>query len=180
MRSSVRIIIDVAALAIVVFILLRLVVGIYSVASESMQPKLQIGEQLLINKMAYSFGEPTRGDIVYYKSPQGQTDQLKRVIGLPGDVIEIKNNSVYVNGIKLVEPYVNSPPKYTSPEFQVPPNNYFLLEDNRNKSKDSSIDVTILREDIQGRAWLLTWPPDKWGTVDGYPLDSELTLAQVP
>lgn len=180
MRNLVREVIATLVLAIIIFLLLRLVVGSYAVISESMQPGLQIGERLLINKMAFHFGEPTRGELVYYKSPSGDLDQLKRIIGLPGDVIQVKDNAVYVNGVKLSEPYVKDPPGYTLASYQVPPNNYFVLGDNRNNSNDSSSGWTVPRENIMGRAWIFTWPPDKWGTVEGYALDSQLASAKAP
>jgi signal peptidase I len=180
MRNFVREVIATLVLAIVIFLLLRLVVGSYTVISESMQPGLQIGERLLINKLAFNFTEPTRGELVYYKSPNGDLDQLKRVIGLPNDVVQVKDNAVYVNGIKLTEPYVKDPPAYGLVAYQVPPNNYFVLGDNRNNSNDSATGWTVPRENIMGRAWIFTWPPDKWGVVDSYALDSQITSAKTP
>ncbi len=180
MRNYIKGFVGILVLAVAIFLLLQMAVGSYSVNNESMQPGLQMGEILLINKMAYNFSEPTRGEIVYYKSPEASLDQLKRVIGIPGDVIEIKNNAVYVNGIVLTEPYVKDPPAYTLPPYQVLPDNYFVMEDNRNNSHGSSADWTISRENVIGRAWIFSWPPDKWGTVDGYPLDSELASSQLP
>jgi len=180
MRNFAKELIGTLVIAIVIFILLRLVVGSYAVISDAMQPSFQVGERLLINKMAYHFGEPERGDVVYYKSPNGDLDQLKRIIGLPGDIIEVRNNSVSINGIKLKEPYIKDPPGYTLLAYQVPTNNFFVLGDNRNNSNDSSTGWTVPRENILGRAWLFTWPPDKWGGVENYPLGQELTAAESP
>jgi signal peptidase I len=168
------------AVALAIFLVGRLVVGSYSVVSQSMEPGIQLGQRLLVYKMAYNYSDPDRGDVVYYTSPEDNLDQLKRIIGLPGDVVEVKNSTVYVNGIKLTEPYVKSPPAYSLGSYQVPPNNYFVLGDNRTNSNDSSAGWTVPRENIRGRAWIYTWPPDKWGLADNYPLDSEMTTAEAP
>ena len=90
MRNFVRELIGTLVIAIIIFILLRLVVGSYAIISDAMEPGLHVGERLLINKIAFQFDEPARGDIIYYKSPNGDLDQMKRVIGLPGDIIEVK------------------------------------------------------------------------------------------
>jgi signal peptidase I len=180
MRNYIKDIIGAVVLAVAIFLVLHLVVGTYSVISESMAPGLQIGEHLVVNKMAYYFNEPDRGEIVYYQSPDGSPDQLKRVIGLPGDIVEVKDGAVYINGILLNEPYVKESPHYTLLAYQVLPNNYFILGDNRNNSADSSIGWTVPREDINGRAWIYLWPPDKWGGVDNYTLDTQLVSSENP
>jgi len=180
MRNFVRELIGTLVIAIIIFILLRLVVGSYSVISDAMEPNLQVGERLLINKITYSFSQPDRGDIIYYKSPNGDLDQMKRIIGLPGDVVEVQDHVVSVNGVKLNEPYVSNAAGYTLLSYTVPANNYFVLGDNRNNSNDSSSGWTVPRENIQGRAWLFTWPPEKWGSVQNYPLSRQLTSNASP
>ncbi len=174
MRNTVRDLVATLALAVLLFFLLRLVVGSYTVVSVSMQPGLYEGQRLLINKMAYTFSEPDRGQIIVFRSPVEAETLIKRVIGLPGDVIEVKDKRVYVNGVGLVEPYVKSPPQYTLPLMQVPAGTYFVMGDNRNNSNDSHTGWTVPRENIVGKSWLFTWPPDKWGLVDSYPLDSQV------
>jgi signal peptidase I len=136
MRSFVRELIGTLVIAIIVFLLLRLVVGSYAVISQSMEPGIQAGQRLLINKLAYKFHEPVRGDIVFYKSPEGDLDQMKRIIGLPGDIIEMHDRAVFLNGHQMTEPYVTNQAGYSIPEYQVPPGNYFVLGDNRNNSTD--------------------------------------------
>jgi signal peptidase I len=180
MRIIVKELIGTLIIAIVIFILLRLVVGSYAVASDVMEPGLQAGERLLINKTAYLFSEPERGDIIYFKSPGGDINQMKRIICLPGDIIEVQDHAVYINGIKLREPYVKDPPGYTLSAFQVPVNNYFVLGDNRNNSNDSSTGWTVPRENILGRAWLLTWPPENWGGIQRFQLGQQLAAAETP
>jgi len=164
----------IAALAVFIFFLSRMVVDNYEISGESMRPGICAGERLLINKMAYQFSEPCRGEIVYYRSPDGGSDRLKRVIGLPGDIIEIKDRAVYVNGITLTEPYAKTSPEYSLSSYQVPLNHYYLLEDNRTIIDDSSPGCTVSRDNIMGRAWIYSWPPEKWGTVDSYPLEPQM------
>jgi len=174
MRNIVREFIITLVITLLIFLILRLVIGSYSVISQTMEPGMQIGQRLLINKTAYTFSKPQRGDIVYYTSPDGNLNQMKRIIGLPGDVIEIQDGKVSVNGITLSEPYVTNPAAYTLLPYQVPPDNYFILGDNRNNSNDSSAGWTVPRANIQGKAWIFTWPPDKWGSVGNFNLSSQL------
>jgi signal peptidase I len=174
MRNTVRDLVGTLVLAAVLFFLLRLVVINYTVVSVSMQPGLYEGQRLLVSKMAYSFSEPNRGQIIVFRSPIDNKTLIKRVIGLPGDVVEVRNGKVYVNSLGLIEPYVKSAPQYTMPLTQVPPGNYFVMGDNRNNSNDSHTGWTVPRENIIGKPWIFTWPPDKWGLVDSYPLDSQV------
>jgi signal peptidase I len=171
MRDLIRWLVSSLILAVTVFFTLHLAMESYSVKSESMEPGLQIGERILISKMAYHFNEPERGEIVYFRSPDGGFNELERIIGIPGDIIEIKDNAVYVNNVKLTEPYVKYTSQYRVLTYQVPAKNYFILGDNRKSSIGSSIGWTVHRENILGRAWIFAWPPDRWGAVDNYSLD---------
>jgi signal peptidase I len=175
MRNIVREFIITLAITLVIFLVLRLVIGSYAVISQTMEPGMEIGQRLLINKAAYTFSQPQRGDIVYFSSPDGTRNQMKRIIGLPGDVIEIQDGTVSINGIKLSEPYVANPAAYTLLPYQVPPENYFILGDNRNNSNDSSAGWTVPRDNIQGKAWIFTWPPVKWGSAGNVNLSSQLS-----
>jgi signal peptidase I len=130
--------------------------------------------------LSYCFDEPERGEIVLYRSQNGDINQIRRIIGLPGDIIEVHDKSVFINGIRLSEPYVKYFPTYTLPAYQVPTNYFFVLSDNRNTSEDSESDWTVSRENVTGRAWLFTWPPEKWGIIANYPLSQQLTAAQSP
>jgi signal peptidase I len=87
---------------------------------------------------------------------------------LPGDIVEIKDEKVFINGIPLVEEYIMSPPNYTMPATEVPENEYFVLGDNRNNSTDSSKGWTVPRDNIIGKAWFVYWPPSKWRVVKHY------------
>jgi signal peptidase I len=133
-----------------------------------MEPNLDVGQRLLINKVAYQFHEPERGDIIVFRHSDSKTDYIKRIIGLPGDILEIKGGVVYINGSKLVEPYIQDPPRYTLNQLTIGEDNYFVLGDNRNNSNDSHHGWTVLREDIVGKAWLSIWPPGEWRAIPEY------------
>ena len=143
-----------------------------------MEPSFQDGQQILVIKVAYSLHEPERGDVIIFHPPPPHSLQatpfIKRIIALPGDTVEIKNGSVYVNGLQLDEPYIKEPPNYTFPRYKIPGNNYFVLGDNRNNANDSHTGWTVPRQNIIGKAWLSIWPPGKWGVVNNYPLQEQL------
>ena len=150
----------------------------YVVIMTSMEPNFHEGERVVVNKAVYFFSEPQRGDVVIFKAPNGQQDDfIKRVIGLPSDTVEVKNGAVYINGVKLDEPYIKSPPNYTLAKLEIPRNNYFVLGDNRNNSNDSHSGWLLPRQNIIGKAWLTTWPPGEWGFVPDYPLGKQLAAS---
>ena len=171
MKTFFREILAIIILAVVITLLLHTTIQTSVVITSSMESTLQVGQRLLINKVAYKFHEPERGDIIVFRPPNSsEVLYIKRIIGLPGDTIEIKMRAVYVNGSKLDEPYIREPPAYTFPQYEIPENNYFLLGDNRNNSSDSHTGWTLPRQDIIGKAWLSIWPPDRWGLAPNYPL----------
>jgi signal peptidase I len=155
-------------------------VGSYTIISVSMEPGLNEGQRILVNKLAYRLGEPERGEIIIFRSPENNLILIKRVIGLAGDMVEIKNSAVLVNQNQLKEPYIKEPPSYTYTSFQVPADHFFVLGDNRNNSRDSHTGWTVPRENIVGRAWIFTWPPGKWGLIPTYPLNLELASTEGP
>ncbi len=143
-----------------------------------MEPSLQNGQQLLINKFLYYFREPERGDVIILHPPPPYNPEttpfIKRIIALPGDTIEIKNGAVYVNSLKLDEPYIKEPPAYNFQQKKIPENEYFVLGDNRNNTNDSHNGWTVPRQNIIGKAWLSIWPPGEWGLVPNYSLNVHL------
>jgi signal peptidase I len=177
-RNFTRELIGTLVIAMAIFLLVRLVVGSYTVTSQSMEPGLQIGQWIVINKLAYKTNHPSRGDIIFYKTPDGDLNQLKRIIGLPGDIVDIHGKAVYLNGRQLKEPYIASQSDYTVEEFQIPPDNFFIMGDNRNNSNDSSTGWTLPAKNILGKAWIITWPPDEWGGAGNYNLDSQISASE--
>jgi len=143
-----------------------------------MEPGLQDEQQLLINKVVYYFREPERGDIIILHPPPPYSPKatpfIKRIIALPGDTIEVKNGAVYVNGLKLDEPYIKEPPAYNFQQKKIPEDEYFVLGDNRNNANDSHVWGTVPRQNIIGKAWLSIWPPSEWGLVPNYSLNEQL------
>lgn len=145
-------------LALVLFLAINALSARVRVENVSMQPTLKPGEFLLVNRVAYKFGEPSIGDIIVFHAP-GVTDMdyIKRVIGLPGDQVLITDGIVYVNNQPLYEPFIAESPRYTG-SWDVPPDQYFVLGDNRNNSSDSHMWGFVPRDDIVGRALLIYWP----------------------
>ena len=175
MRTFFREILGTIALTIVIFILLQITFQTFIVVGSSMEPNFETEQRLLIIKTVYHFHEPERGDVIVF-SPVGshQADYIKRIIASPGDTVEVKTGTVYVNDSPLDEPYIKDPPAYTLPERKIPDNNYFVLGDNRNNSNDSHNGWTVPRQNVKGKAWLSIWPPGQWGLVTDYPLHEQL------
>ncbi len=157
--------------AVVVFFALQATIQVSIINGSSMEPELHDGERLIINKAVYFFGEPARGDIIVFYPPEGgpsATPFIKRIIGLPGDIVEIRNGEVLVNGRALTEPYIKEAPEYTVKKLTVPEDSYFVLGDNRNLSNDSHSGWTVERSQIIGKAWVSIWPPSLWGLAPHY------------
>ena len=143
------------------------------IPSDSMLPTLETGDRLVIEKISYRFNSPKFGDIVVFQPPpelqrRGYSkDQafIKRVIGTPGDTLKIDNGKVYLNGNILQEDYIKEPPLKPYPLVKVPPNQYFMMGDNRNDSNDSRYWDFLPRQNIIGKAALRFWPLGRIGTI---------------
>jgi len=157
-------------IAVAVFVLLRLTVQSYTVVMSSMEPNFQEGECIMVNKVCYRSSGPQRGEVIVFDpSFDSEYPFIKRVIGLPGETVEIKDGRVSINGTALEEDeYIMAPPTYTMPATEVPEDEYFVLGDNRNNSTDSSKGWTVPRDNIIGKAWFIYWPPSKLGVVKHY------------
>jgi signal peptidase I len=181
MKTFSRDILITIVLAAVIFFGLQATVQKFAVDGPSMQPRLQHGQQLLVNKVVYKlFHEPERGDIVIFDSPENrQGDFIKRIIGLPGESVEIRKGIVYIHTkdgsvVPLDEPYVENPAMIDFHGDKIPENEYFVLGDNRNNSDDSRQGWTVPRQDIIGKAWLSIWPPGQWGLAANHPLQAQI------
>jgi signal peptidase I len=189
-RRLARELIETLVLALLIFLVVRAALQNFRVEGSSMDPILHDGQYLIINKAIYTridlntisrfvpfldtgedsvrylFRRPQRGDVVVFRFPGNpERDFIKRIIGEPGDTVEIKNGTVYIDGAPLDEPYITSKPTYTYGPTQVPPKHYFVLGDNRNNSYDSHVWGFLPEENIIGQAWLSYWPLDSWGLV---------------
>jgi signal peptidase I len=156
-------------IAVAIFALLRLTVQSYTVVMSSMEPNFQDGECIMVSKVCYRSSGPQRGEVIVFDPPFDSLHPfIKRVIGLPGETVEIKDEKVFIDGIPLEEEYIMAPPNYAMPATEVPENEYFVLGDNRNSSNDSHNGWTVPRDNIIGRAWFTYWPPSKWRIVKHY------------
>lgn len=151
------------------------------IPSSSMEPTLEINDRLIIEKISYRFRTPERGDVVVFSPTDELKKQnfrdafIKRVIGLPGDTVEVKGEIVYVNGQALREKYIEESPDYEYGPVKVPSDQYLVLGDNRNNSYDSHYWGFVPRENLIGRAVVRFWPLNRVGTIDETPVypDSE-------
>jgi signal peptidase I len=166
--------VSIVLFAVLLFIGFRLTIQSSFVDGPSMENTFQNGERLLVNKLAYKFSAPQRGDVIIFHPPIPSTSPfIKRVIGLPGERVEIENGAVTVvkpdgRTIILDEPYIRESPNYDYTSAVIPPNEYFVLGDNRNDSEDSHYGWFVSRDEIVGEAWLCFWPLHKLGLANDY------------
>ena len=159
-------ILETLILAVVLYFGINAVSARVRVDGFSMTPTLQDGEYILVNKLAYKTGEPTRGDIIVFIFPVNpQEDLIKRVIGLPGETVSVHSGVVSVNGVPLTEPYIASPPAYDG-DWVIPDGQLFVLGDNRNDSRDSHQWRFLPLENVIGKAVLIYWPPEEWQVIN--------------
>lgn len=141
------------------------------IPSESMLPTLEVGDRLIVEKLSYYSHLPQRGDIIVFAPPpqlqeQGfEPDQafIKRVIGLPGDTVEVKNGQVFINRELLTESYIAEAPNYPMSPMVVPSAQLFVMGDNRNNSNDSHVWGFLPKTNIIGHACFRFWPLERLG-----------------
>ena len=162
---------DTAILVAAIFTLVNLISARYIVEGSSMEPNFHDGQVLYISRLNYLLGEPQRLDIVVFHYPRDpKEDYIKRIIGLPGDLVEIRNTQVFVNGVPLDEPYIKEactpsrcPDKTDWPRLG--PDEFLVMGDNRNNSSDSRVFGTVKRSLLVGEVLVRYWPPQAWGIV---------------
>lgn len=175
---------EVIALALVMFIAVRTVVQNFVVDGASMVPAFRQGDLLVVNKLAYRsfdlswlpwsdnrgwrpFGTPQRGDVLVFRYPRDPSrDFIKRVVALPGQTVEVRDGAVYVDGMRVEEPYIAQAPAYGYGPEVVAPGQFFVLGDNRNNSFDSHSWGMLGEDFLIGRADLRYWPLSALGLVD--------------
>lgn len=165
-RSMLRELLETLILTVAIFLIVKVAVQNFRVDGESMLPNLQNGEYILVNKFDYLIGAPRRGDIVVFRAVpalEPDKDFIKRVVGLPGETVAVRNNHVYINGKLLHETYHHLPSNYTFGPRKVPAGDYFVLGDHRGNSDDSHMwpSTWLPRKDIIGKAWVSYWPPSQ-------------------
>jgi signal peptidase I len=135
----------------------------FLVKGQSMEPAFENGDYLIIDEISYRFSNPQRGEVVVFKYPQDTSQRyIKRIIGLPGEIVEIKDGKIFISG-KPLEETNYLPPNFFTPDFgfmriTLGENEYFVLGDNRLHSSDSRRWGTVPREDIIGRVFVRAWP----------------------
>ncbi|MFN4294860.1 MAG: signal peptidase I [Thermoflexales bacterium] len=171
-RAVLREIAETVALFVVVFIVARFAIGNYSILGQSMEPNYHEDQRLLVDKISPHLFGYNRGDVVIVHSPIQDIELIKRLIGKPGDVIELRDNRVYVNNEPLDEPYLPpgaySGPMHGSARWALGPDEYFIMGDNRSFSQDSRAFGPVTADKIVGRALLLYWPLSDLHIVQHY------------
>lgn len=196
-RGAIKNLVETAIYIFLVFVIIRSMVQNFKIEGSSMEPTLHSGQYILVNKLAYfSFdlnaplrllpgksslppryvyplGTPKRGDVVVFEYPNDiHKDYIKRVIGLPGETITIRDGNVYINGQLLHEPYLQGKLTYcntgtmcNSQPVVVPEGTIFVMGDNRTNSSDSRDWNSLPLEHLIGKAWLLYYPVDDLGFI---------------
>ena len=167
-------------IAVVILFGLQVTFQKFAVDGPSMNPNFHNRQILLVNKVVYKFHEPERGDVIIFHPPGNrQGDYIKRIIGLPGESVEIKEGIVYIHKedgsvLSLDEPYITEPAGDAFPIVKIPENEYFVLGDNRNNSSDSRNGWTLPCQNIIGKAWLSIWRPEWWGLAANYSFQEQI------
>lgn len=168
LRHFIDLLHDLAIAVVICALIITYVVQAFKVQGTSMSPELIDGERILVNKFVYNFRPIERGDVVvFWYTEDPDVSFIKRVVGLPGDTIEIIKGEVLVNGEPLDEPYVE--PEHADrrsfPAEEVRPGHYFVLGDNRRGSNDSRSWGFVPRRYIYGKAFFRIWPLDDFGFI---------------
>jgi signal peptidase I len=170
-RSTVEWILIIGCALLVAVVIKATLLQAFYIPSESMTPTLKVGERVLVNKVSYKVHDVHRGDVVVFKRPVKEADPrikdlIKRVIGLPGDTIEARDNQIYINDKALNEPYLpKGTPSLNLPRTTVPDGDVFVMGDNRTNSSDSRVFGPISQKLIVGRAFVRVWPPGSIGLL---------------
>jgi signal peptidase I len=192
MKINLREVVIAILIFVVVFAVVQLSIGSYKVEMTSMDPTFKPNDCIMVDKLTYRFRDPHRGEVVIVWPPKDRVSSknpyIKRVIGLPGDTVQIEDGQVYImkkgsdEFLKLSEdlPGVTETPKCRNDgTWSVPKGQYFVLGDNRDESSDSSTWGTVLRKNFIGKTWIRYWPMSRFGLTPRYSYDLESTSASL-
>ncbi|MHB8171826.1 MAG: signal peptidase I [Thermincolia bacterium] len=162
-------ILESVVIAVVLAVIIRFFIfQPFYIPSGSMEPTLTEGDRIIVNKFLYRFKEPQGGDVIVFKYPLDEKrDFIKRIIGTPGDTVEIRNNELLINGKPIPEPYLSQ----TLRQYEnygpvsVPRDKYLMLGDNRINSEDSRVWGMLPKDNIRGKAVVLYWPLKRIGFI---------------
>ena len=178
-RAVVVEVVETIVLTLVIFFVIQALVRNFRVVGTSMEPNLHNGQYLIIDKVSYRLGDPVSGDVVVFEPPNRPgEDYVKRIIGLPGQLVEIRNGLVFIDNNLLDEPYTVRSASYSMDARRVGMDEYFVLGDNRNSSSDSHSWGMVPRTNLVGKAWICYWPPNSWGIIGRDAPTSATTLPQ--
>ena len=167
---AIRDIIETIALTLLVFLIIRLAIESFRVDGQSMEPNFHNNEYVLVDKAAYLFQPPQRGDVIIFHYPLDiHKDFIKRIIGVPGDTVQTTSTSVLVDGHTISEPYIRVPFNFQSYTWKLGPNQFFVMGDNRDNSLDSRIWGPLARSYIVGKAVVVYWPVNEWEIINTFP-----------
>jgi signal peptidase I len=176
-KSLLREIIETVLLTVIIYIAVNFATGRFRIEGSSMEPSMHPNQYVLVDKLTYMLGDPKRGDVVVFNYPLAtERDFIKRVIGLPGETVVVTDGRVLVNGTALDEPYISAPPNYEN-TWELGPDEFFVLGDNRNSSSDSHSWGPLGRQYLIGRAIFVYWPPTLWGLVPHYSYAASPTVS---
>lgn len=177
-RSSTRNFVEWAVVIVgavlVAFLVKTFLVQAFQIPSASMHPTLLEGDRVLVNKLSYRLHDINRGDVVVFQRPANMSagpnapdDLIKRVVGLPGDTLQTRQGRVYVNGRPLTEPYLakGTTTLNIDDPVTVPKGRIWVMGDNRGDSQDSRVFGPIPEDSVVGRAFVVMWPPGRFGSL---------------
>lgn len=178
-KSAIIEIIETIIMTVLIFAAVRLLIQNFRIEGNSMEPNLHNGQYLIIEKMSYRFSEPQRGDIIVFHYPSNpKRDFIKRIIGLPGETIQVQRGQVLINEKPLPESYQPNEGTYNWGPGLIGEDEYFVLGDNRNNSSDSHSWGMLPRELIVGKAWFTYWPISDWCVIPHYSFSEFVSVLQ--
>ncbi len=167
--AIVRDVVEALILAIILFLVLRVGVQSTVVEGASMHPNFIDGEWVLVNKLAYKWHEPARGEVIVFSAPdEPEKDYIKRIVGLSGETVQISSGQLRIDGVLLEEPWLPVLDQRAFGPFTVPAGHVFVMGDNRPQSNDSRSwsEPELPIDRVVGKVWISVWPLDTWGFVE--------------